>query len=57
VALAFTGYGHYALDTALGLEELFTIPVETFALLIGGLGGAAALALRRHRPRPGESGR
>jgi putative oxidoreductase len=57
VALAFTGYGQYALDTALGLEELSTIPVETIALLIGGLGGAGALTLRRHRPRPRESGR
>jgi putative oxidoreductase len=57
VALAFTGYGQYALDTALGLEELSTIPVETIALLIGGLGGAGVLTLRRHRPRPRESGR
>ncbi len=57
VALAFTGFGQYALDTALGLEGLSTIPVETIALLIGGLGGAGALTLRRHRPRPRESGR
>ena len=57
VALAFTGYGRYALDAALGLEELSTIPVETIALLIGGLGGAGALALRRHRPQPKHSPR
>ena len=57
VALAFTGYGQYALDAALGLEQLSTIPVETIALLIGGLGGAGVLTLRRHRPRPRESGR
>ena len=56
VALAFTGSGQYALDAVLGLEKLSTIPIETIALLSGGLGGAAALTLRRHRPhasRPG----
>jgi putative oxidoreductase len=56
VALAFTGYGQHSLDTALGLEQLSTIQVETLALLIGGLGGAGALALRRHRAPPSESG-
>jgi putative oxidoreductase len=52
VALAFTGYGQYSLDAALGLEHLSTIPVEAFALVAGAMGGATTLALRRHRPRP-----
>ena len=50
VALAFTGYGWYALDSVLGLDELSTIPIEAVALAIGALGGAATLTLRRHRP-------
>jgi putative oxidoreductase len=51
VALAFTGYGWYALDTALGLQPLSTIPVAAMALAGGAMGGAATLALRRPRPR------
>ena len=50
VALGFTGFGQYALDAAFGLEELSTIPVQAVALALGALGGAATLALRRHRP-------
>ena len=52
VALAFTGYGLYALDAVLGLDDLSTISFETLALMVGALGGAATLAVRRHRPHP-----
>jgi putative oxidoreductase len=52
VALAYTGFGQYALDAVLGLDERTTISLETLALIVGAMGGAAALALRRHRPHP-----
>ena len=52
VALAFTGYGQYSLDTLLGLEHLSSIPLETIALAAGAMGGATTLALRRRRPHP-----
>jgi putative oxidoreductase len=51
VALAFTGFGEYALDRVLGLSALSRIPIEATALVIGALGGATALALRRPQAR------
>jgi putative oxidoreductase len=51
VALAFTGFGQYALDRVLGLHGLSRIPIEALALVIGALGGATALALRRPQAR------
>ena len=53
VALAFTGYGEYALDRMLGLGALSTIPVEAVALAIGALGGAAGLTPGAPRPSTG----
>jgi putative oxidoreductase len=52
VALAFTGYGQYAVDTVLGLDDLSNVQLEMMALAAGALGGAATLALRRPRPHP-----
>lgn len=46
-ALAFTGYGRYSLDAALGLTSLWTPTLAWGALVVGILGGLANLALRR----------
>jgi putative oxidoreductase len=51
-ALALTGPGHYSLDAPLGLTSLWTSPVSCGALVVGILGGALNLALRR-RPLAG----
>ena len=47
LAIAFTGYGVYSLDAALGLQPLFTPRVTLTILAIGTLGGFANVALRR----------
>ncbi|OFW26890.1 MAG: hypothetical protein A3H97_21820 [Acidobacteria bacterium RIFCSPLOWO2_02_FULL_65_29] len=49
-ALALTGPGAYSLDAVLGLTPLWTPSISWAALAIGGLGGAANLALRRPAP-------
>jgi putative oxidoreductase len=46
-SLALTGYGAYALDTALGLSALWTPTLTWVTLAIGVLGGLANLGLRR----------
>ncbi|BDE05417.1 oxidoreductase [Vulcanimicrobium alpinum] len=45
--LAFTGFGAYSLDAALGLTGLYTPTVEWAAVGLGVLGGLANLAIRR----------
>ena len=47
VALAFTGFGHYALDTMLGLTALSAPTVTLIALAIGVVGGILNLSLRK----------
>lgn len=47
VALAFTGPGRYSLDEALGVTTLWTPPVVLGALVVGAVGGALNLAIRR----------
>jgi putative oxidoreductase len=51
LALAFTGFGQYSLDTALGLQELASPLLAIIAVLAGVLGGFAMLAVR-HPPPP-----
>ena len=50
-ALALTGPGAYSLDSALGLETLWTPFVTLTLLALGVLGGLANLALRRTAPQ------
>lgn len=50
VALAFTGYGRYALDARLGFTALSAPRLTLIALAVGILGGVANLALRRNAP-------
>jgi len=52
VALAFTGFGAYSLDAALGLEEISNPTVDLAALVIAVLGALATLAVRRPAPTP-----
>jgi putative oxidoreductase len=47
VALGLTGSGVYSLDRVLGLNALWTPGVAYGALVVGLIGGAANLALRR----------
>jgi len=47
VSLALTGSGTYSLDAALGLTSLWTPAIAWGALVLGAIGGAANLALRR----------
>jgi putative oxidoreductase len=47
VALAFTGYGVYSLDSVLGVSSVWTPAIVLGALAIGALGGALNLAIRR----------
>ena len=51
VALAFTGFGAYSLDAALGLAGRFTPLITAVVLTAGALGGIANTTLRR-RPGP-----
>lgn len=46
-SLALTGPGAYSLDTALGLESIWTPALSAVALGIGVLGGVINLGLRR----------
>ena len=47
VALAFTGYGGYSLDSALGVSSLWTPAIVLGSLAVGAGGGALNLAIRR----------
>jgi putative oxidoreductase len=47
VALALTGPGPFSLDTALGIDHIWTPAVKLAALAIGVVGGVANLAARR----------
>ena len=47
VALAFTGYGGYSLDSALGVSSAWTPGIVLGALAVGAAGGALNLAIRR----------
>jgi putative oxidoreductase len=47
VALAFTGYGGYSLDAALGVAGVWTPALVLGALAVGAIGGALNLAVRR----------
>jgi putative oxidoreductase len=47
LALAFTGFGQYSLDAALGLVRLGSPAVAAGAVIVGVLGGLTAIALRR----------
>ena len=46
-ALALTGFGAYSLDAVTGVSELWTPAIGVAALVVGIIGGAANLALRR----------
>lgn len=46
-ALALTGFGRLSLDALLGISTLWTPGLEWAAVVVGVLGGAANLALRR----------
>src|SRR5262249_26197916 len=46
-ALTFTGFGPYSLDGWLGLAPGWTPGLEMAAMLVGIMGGAANLAIRR----------
>ena len=50
LALAFTGPGLLSVDTALGIDTLWTLPLVTMALVLGVAGGVATLAARRRAP-------
>ena len=47
LALAFTGFGGYSLDAVLGLSSLWTPAIAELVVLLGIIGGAANLAMRR----------
>lgn len=51
LALAFTGFGQYSLDAALGLRELGSPTFAAIAVIVGAFGGFAMLAVR-HPPPP-----
>ena len=50
VALAFTGYGPFALDAALGIDQAWTPAIKAAALAIGAVGGVVNLLARRSAP-------
>lgn len=47
VALAFTGFGPFGLDAALGIDATWTPAIKAAALALGVAGGAANLLARR----------
>jgi hypothetical protein len=47
VALALTGFGHFALDTLLGLSPLWTPATAWIAVIAGFVAGVANLLVRR----------
>ncbi len=47
VGLAFTSYGGYSLDAALGIAQAWSPAVILGALTVGAIGGALNLAIRR----------
>jgi putative oxidoreductase len=47
VALALSGYGAYSLDSALGVESVWTPTLIWSVLIAGAVGGALNLAVRR----------
>jgi putative oxidoreductase len=47
VALAFTGYGPFSLDAALGIDHTWSPALKLAALAVGVAGGAVNLLLRR----------
>ena len=54
--LAFTGFGAYSLDAALGLGALWTPTVSWIAVALGVLGGIANAATRRKAATPEAAG-
>lgn len=49
-ALAFTGFGSFSLDALFGLTGLWTSSNTVAALVIGALGGAGNLVIRKRTP-------
>jgi putative oxidoreductase len=47
VAVAFTGYGAYSLDAALGLTALWSTGLTVIVLALGAIGGMVNVAIRR----------
>jgi putative oxidoreductase len=47
IALALTGYGPFALDAALGIDQTWTPEFKTAALAVGVVGGVVNLLARR----------
>ena len=47
IALAFTGYGPFALDAALGIDQAWTPELKAAALALGVVGGVVNLLARR----------
>jgi len=47
VSLAFTSYGGYSLDSALGVAKVWSPAVILGALTVGAIGGALNVAIRR----------
>jgi putative oxidoreductase len=50
IALAFTGYGPFAFDVALGIDHAWTPAIKVAALAIGAVGGVVNLLARRSAP-------
>ena len=47
IALAFTGYGAYSLDAALGLSGLWSTGLTAIVLTLGAIGAVVNVAIRR----------
>ena len=52
IALAFTGYGPFALDVALGIDRAWTPELKMAALVVGVVGGVVNLLARRFAAVP-----
>ena len=47
IALAFTGYGPFAFDAVLGIDQAWTPEIKVAALALGAVGGVLNLLARR----------
>jgi putative oxidoreductase len=49
LALAFTGFGQFSLDSIVGLDTLFSPTESVAAIVVGVIGAIANLSLRRQQ--------